>query len=269
MTHPDGRRAGTELLALTTAEVQALPRERTTLLLPCGAVEAHGPHLGVGADLVISQGLARRVAAMLERRSYLVVMLPPLIYSVAEFGADFAGTVGIGFDTEQALVRELLESLEQQGFRQLLVINSHLEPGHVEALQSAIAARKRSGGLAVTFPDIRRRRLAQLLGPEFRSGACHGGRYETSLVLAEQPALVRPEICRALAPLDVDLAAAIRQGRRSFRAAGLEQAYCGDPAAASAAEGELLFEALAVIHLQAVLQGEAYNDYERGRSTAN
>ena len=104
MTPPDGR-AGTQLLTLTTAEVQALPRERTTLLLPCGAVEAHGPHLGVGADLVIAQGLARRVAAMLARRSYQAVILPPLTYSVAEFGADFAGTVGIGFETEQALVR--------------------------------------------------------------------------------------------------------------------------------------------------------------------
>ena len=247
-------RAVAELLLLTTAEIEALPREQTELLLPCGAVEAHGPHLGLGADLIISRGLARRVAPMLERRGYRAVILPPLIYSVADFGADFDGTLGIASATEQALVGELLEALALQRFRHLLVINSHLEPAHVEALQAAIAQAPTAGRLTVAFPDIRRRRLAQLLGAEFRSGACHGGRYETSLVLAEEPAAVRDAICRGLAPLDVNLAGAIRRGSRSFRAAGLEQAYCGDPAAASAAEGELLFEALAVIHLQAALE---------------
>ncbi|HEX9638683.1 MAG TPA: creatininase family protein [Acidobacteriota bacterium] len=245
--------AATELVALTSEEVRELPRERTVLLLPCGAVEAHGPHLGVGADLVISRGVARRVAAMLERRGRRAVILPPLSFAVSEFGADFDGTVGIGAATETRVVGELLAALARQRFRELLVINSHLEPAHVEALKTAIADLPR-GELTIRFPDIRRRRFARLLGAEFQSGACHGGRYETSLVLAEQPELVRQELGAALPPLPIDLAAAIREGQRSFREAGMARAYCGDPAAASAAEGELLFEALALIHLRAALE---------------
>jgi creatinine amidohydrolase len=248
-----GELRGAELALLTTVEIEALPRERTELLLPCGAVEAHGPHLGVGADLIIARGVARRVAALLERRGFRAVILPPLSYAVSQFGADFAGTLGISAATERAQVGELLAALARQRFRHLLVVNSHLEPAHVEALQAAIAAAA-GDGLAVAFPDIRRRRLARLLGAEFQSGACHGGRYETSLVLAEEPAAVREPARQGLAALEVNLAAAIGRGCGSFRDAGLEQAYCGDPAAASAAEGESLFEALALIHLQAALQ---------------
>ncbi|MFZ8366183.1 creatininase family protein, partial [Staphylococcus aureus] len=35
-------------------------------ILPLGAVEAHGPHLPLCTDVIISEGMARRAAALLE-----------------------------------------------------------------------------------------------------------------------------------------------------------------------------------------------------------
>jgi hypothetical protein len=50
--------------------------------------------------------------------------------------------------------------------------------------------------------------------------------------------------------VDIDLAAAIRQGRRSFRELGMAHAYCGDPAGATAEEGQRLYQVLGEIVTQ-------------------
>ena len=85
-------------------------------------------------------------------------------------------------------------------------------------------------------PDLTRREHAARLTDEFRSGACHAGRYEGSVVMATRPDLVRGAIQRSLAPVPASLAQAIRDGRTTFEQAGGARAYFGWPAAATAEE---------------------------------
>jgi len=89
-----------------------------------------------------------------------------------------------------------------------------------------------------------RRANAERLTDEFRRGSGHAGRYETSLVLADAPQLVDREEMERLPALEVDMPAAIAAGRTDFLAMGMEQAYCGAPAEASAEEGRDTFEIL-------------------------
>jgi creatinine amidohydrolase len=89
----------------------------------------------------------------------------------------------------------------------------------------------------VVFADNTRRRWAETLGEEFRSGDCHAGRYESSLVMAADPASVREDERRALEPVRIDLIEKMKAGVTSFRQAGADRAYCGDPRAATAEEG--------------------------------
>ena len=70
------------------------------------------------------------------------------------------------------------------------------------------------------------------------------GRYETSLVLADRPELVHADRMQALAERQVDMPAAISAGRTDFVAMGMDEAYCGAPADASAEEGRETFETL-------------------------
>jgi len=93
------------------------------------------------------------------------------------------------------------------------------------------------------------------LGEEFRSGACHAGRFETSIVLAERPALVREAIRANLAANPASLSRAIREGRQNFAEAGGPRAYFGFPAEATADEGRATIDALGAILAEAV-QGE-------------
>jgi creatinine amidohydrolase len=200
-------------------------------VLPLGAVEPHGPHAPLVTDTLISLGICHRAAERLEGE-VPVLVLPPVHYGVTRYAAGFKGTVSIGEDTLRSLVTEIAESVGR-----LILVNNHFEPEQVETL--------RSTGLPLL--DLTRRRNAERLTEEFRSGSCHAGRYETSLVLADRPELVHAERMAALEERHVDMPAAIGAGRTDFLSMGMEQAYCGAPAEASAEEGSETFETLATM----------------------
>jgi creatinine amidohydrolase len=104
----------------------------------------------------------------------------------------------------------------------------------------------------VAFPDLTRKPWALRLGEEFRSGACHAGRFETSIVLAARPELVR-DTRRSLPANPVSLSDAIRAGIGNFHDAGGPRAYFGEPAQASVKEGRELIDALGAILEEAAL----------------
>jgi creatinine amidohydrolase len=152
-----------------------------------------------------------------------------------------------------ALVGDIARSLGAQGFRALAVANAHLDPGHLASLHAAREA-ARDAGVEIVFPDITKRPWGGRLTEEFRTGACHAGRFEGSIVLAERPDLVRDELRRQLPANPRSLSAAIVEGKRTFEEAGGGRAYFGDPAAATAAEGEETIAALGGILADAVIE---------------
>jgi creatinine amidohydrolase len=134
----------------------------------------------------------------------------------------------------------------------LALANAHLDPAHLGALHRAVETVRTEGVVGVAFPDLTRKPWALRLTEEFRSGACHAGRYEGSIVLAARPELVREEVRRALPANPRSLSVAIREGRQSFAEAGGPEAYFGWPAEASAEEGRATIEALGAILAEAV-----------------
>jgi creatinine amidohydrolase len=212
-------------------------------LWPVGAVEPHGPHAPLGTDTLISVGMCERAAA----RLHDAVVLPPLPFGVTRYGAAFAGAIGISEQTLRAMVLDVANSVAENGFRRLVIVNNHFEPEQVATLR---AAADEAGAL---YLDLVRRRNAERLTDEFRRGSCHAGRYETSLVLADAPELVEDA---ELPPNEVDMPAAIAAGRTDFLAMGMDRAYCGAPAEATAEEGRATFETLTDMLVELV-QAEA------------
>jgi creatinine amidohydrolase len=162
-------------------------------------------------------------------------------FTVADFGAGFAGNISIPAETATALLRDLCVAAGKR-FRAVALVNVHLEPRHVECLKKAVEEAKKAG-VSVCHVDITKKRWAELLGEAFRQGD-HAGAFETSLMMAAAPDLVRDAVRRSLPPID-GLVPALKKGVKSFVEAGGEDAYFGDPTAATAEEGESLFEALA------------------------
>ena len=242
-----------ELAQLTWEEVRDLGRARTLAILPIGAIEAHGPHLPLETDVLIASAMARAGAMRLAARGNDSVILPALAYTAASFGAAFHGTLSISGITVTAVIVDLARSLSQQGFRLLAIANAHLDPEHLTALNEAVKLARADRLLPVVFPDLTQKPWALRLGEEFKSGACHAGQFESSIVLSERPAAVREAVRDTLPPNPPSLSDAIRAGKRTFEEAGGPRAYFGDPAAATAGEGSRLVDALGAILEEAVL----------------
>ena len=248
----------TDLAALSYTgldRVLAESKGRVVALLPVGSTEPHGPHLPLATDVIISVEAARRAARRLSTRGIAALVLPAVPYSVTEFGRDFAGALGLTSETTRALVSEICVAALSRGFAACCLVNSHLEPDHLAALRAAAADASSRTGRPVLFPDKTQRRWSATLTDEFRSGACHAGRYESSLVMAAEPDLVDEETRRGLPAVPISIGRKIKEGARTFLEAGGDRAYFGDPAAATREEGEASYEALASMIETAVLEG--------------
>jgi creatinine amidohydrolase len=224
-------------------------RKPRVVLLPIGSVEAHGPHLPLATDTIISGEIARRSALELQQKGIYTLILPPLQYAVTDFSRDFPGTITIGKASFQNILKDIASALHDQGIPVLCVVNSHLEPAHINTIHEAV---REIQGIHVLFPDKTKKPWASLLTSEFKQGACHAGCYETSLVLAAREELVRNERAN-LSPNPVNLAVLMKQGVTTFKQAGAPHAYFGDPAAATIEEGEQTYEILTRMIVESVL----------------
>ena len=88
------------------------------------------------------------------------------------------------------------------------------------------------------------KRWVPTLTEEFQSGSCHAGRYETSLVMAAGgPVKDRS----SLDPVEIDLMAAMKAGKKTFDEMGADRCYFGRPADATRLEGDETYRQLAEI----------------------
>lgn len=207
--------------AATWTEVDAVAAD-LVLVVPLGATEQHGPHLPLSTDTAVAAAVARRAAAA---RPAMVVAAPALPYGSSGEHAGFAGTLSIGQDALEQVVVELVRSAD--AFAGVVLASGH--GGNAAPVARAVATLQGEG-----------RRVAAW-SPRGYVDA-HAGRTETSLLLALDPGAVRVEAAAAgdARPIAELLPALRAGGVRSVAANGV----LGDPAGASAEEGEALLAAL-------------------------
>jgi len=213
-------------------------------ILPCGATEAHGPHLPLNTDNIISEGMAAYALPALDEAGATAFVLPTIAYSPADYAGAFPGTVSISTAAAKAVLLDIGRSLHAQGFACLAIANSHFDPANVQMLREA-ADEIAALGLPVAFPDFTRRKLAETLTEEFQSGACHAGQYETSLVMASRPELVDEQARQQAPDNPVSLIEGFKKGAKDFHECGGPQAYFGYPRQATQEEGIASYETLA------------------------
>lgn len=90
-----------------------------TAVIPLGSVEGKGPHLPVGADLI----LADAFAAAYGDAAGPVYVLPALPYGCSESQRGFAGTAYFDSATMWDVLTDLVGSLYHGGFRRFTVLN--------------------------------------------------------------------------------------------------------------------------------------------------
>lgn len=237
---------GPSIAAWTTVGVADAIAAKATLIavVPVGSVEPHGPHLPLATDTILSQRAAELAVGRLREQGLTAGVAPAVPYGVTDFAAGFAGAISVPSEVLTAFLAAVVQGYLKAGFAHVCLVNNHLEPAHDAAVRAAISGAP-PGRASVACPLTRR--WGRTLSPEFKSGACHAGRYETSLVLAAEPALVDMGIAKGLPEVPISLSDGIRAGKHGFAEMGMDRAYAGAPAESSAEEGEALFAALATM----------------------
>ena len=178
---------------LTSSEFAAAVKKDPVVILPVGAVEAHGPHLPLSADFLQPMAVAEAVAAKTG-----ALIAPPIHYGVCGTTKHYAGSITPGFDSFRAYVRDILMDFRRNGVRHILILSGHAGREHMAALrvasQEAVAATDLDVLVLSDYDIIYGSKLVP-------KGDGHGGTVETSRVLRLRPDLVKSPPKKAVSRL--------------------------------------------------------------------
>ncbi|MEX2186788.1 MAG: creatininase family protein [Pirellulales bacterium] len=91
-------------------------------IVPCGAVEQHGPHLPLDVDLVCPTGIAAGAGRAIPDK---LLVLPVVAYGYTGHVMDFPGTINNDYEHFLAHVLDITKSLAYHGFKKIVLLNGH------------------------------------------------------------------------------------------------------------------------------------------------
>ncbi len=91
-------------------------------IVPCGAVEQHGPHLPLDVDLVCPVGIATGAGKEIADK---LLVLPVVPYGYTGHVMDFPGTINTDFEHFMQGVLDITKSLAYHGFKKIILLNGH------------------------------------------------------------------------------------------------------------------------------------------------
>ena len=249
---------------LTTAEVSAAIRDgHTTIIIPVGGVEQNGPHMALGKHNVRVKVLAGRIGQQLGNAivAPVVAYVPEGNIAPPTEHMRFAGTISVPEAAFKSILEGAARGFRQHGFRDIVLLGDH--GGYQNALKAVATSLNRDwtksmsgagppqgakapmGGSAVhAVTSVGATTRAHFVGEYYRATqttyvdalkakglsdaqiGIHAASADTSLLMAIDPTLVKPEL----------FAQAAREGRTG--------GTVGDPRPSSAALGQLGVDAV-------------------------
>jgi len=229
---------------LTFQEVSQRLSKTSILCLPIGSIEQHGPHLPLNTDVVLAEGVTRLIIARWGEALDLW-QLPTISISLAREHEWAPGTMSLSIIGMTTYVRDLGREIARSlPARNLMIVNGH---GGNRGILEVLAQEIRSDfglNICVFHPAALADTNADGVAPEI-----HGGKNETSMMLAIAPHLVRRDQIAALKnPPDGDAV------RKTILQRGVtwpwstddkriaDTGVIGDPSAASAEFGQSILD---------------------------
>jgi len=171
-----------------TTEYGSIDADQTIAVLPIAAVEQHGPHLPVGTDALIAEGMLATLIPLLPD-DLDVRILPLQAVGKSNEHLHAPGTLTLPATLAIEAWTELGLSIHRAGVRKLVMVNSH---GGNEEIMGIVARelRVRAKMLVVKSSWSRFGTPEGMFSERERRHGIHGGEVETSIMLNFRPDLV-------------------------------------------------------------------------------
>jgi creatinine amidohydrolase len=177
------------LAEMSWKEVEEYLAHDDRVILALGSMEEHGPHLGLGTDLIEGESIAFGTG-----EASGVVVAPTLNYGQAHAQMGFPGTLSLRPTTLIAVLEDLFRALYRHGFRRIFIVNGH--GGNTAPFWCATQA------ISEELPGLRFKHFAWWTDAEaYKVGmdmtgeqhGSHAAAVETSFMMAVRPNAVKLE----------------------------------------------------------------------------
>lgn len=173
----------------------ALENGYSTILIPCGAVEQHGPHLPLCMDADHAEALAEKLAKKLGH----ALIAPTIKLGCSAHHLAFPGTISLRAETFEAVCLDCCTSLARHGFKRILLFSGHI--GNFPSFKDMLPRLRQAVPPDVmidAFSDSlgwieRWRGAVEAAGGDPNAVGGHADIAETSLMMVIRPESVRPD----------------------------------------------------------------------------
>ena len=231
---------------LRSPQIEDAARQGAVVVLPFGQTEEHGPHLPISADTLIVQRVCEEAVRSLDGDP-LCYVLDPICYGYSqEVLTKWPGTFCLPQEVLIQVLKHVLLSLVDMDFRKIVVVSAHGNHTGVARVVARMLADEGGVGPGLFFPCATAADILREHGKAGPAGSCHGGEFETSVVLHLAPELVDMSAATGddklqdVSPYPSSQAFVSTWTRQESRS-GLY----GDPTLATAELGKRLFEKMA------------------------
>jgi creatinine amidohydrolase len=247
---------------LTWEEMNEAIAMQKVVVLPTGSVEQHGPHLPLDVDVFLAESVCLELGRRAPDR---VLVLPPVPYGLNQHHIDFPGTIHVEPEVFIAFCLSITKSVAYHGFEKILIVNGH---GSNTPLVDLVARKTvlatRSLCAAVNYYSLAVEAFNEVKDTPVMA---HADEFETSLYLYLAPDRVRME--KAVADGDVvgrymtsdSTSPYVRFN--DFWGRWTEVGVHGDPTAATAEKGKIIWEAVIAALIELVDEWRAWPIAER------
>jgi len=153
-------------------------------LLPWGATEAHNHHLPYGTDVYQSEEIAAESVRIAWEKGAKVITLPAIPFGVNTQQMDIPLTINMNPSTQAIVLADIVESLEKQGIKKLVILNGH------GGNDFKFIIRELQKETSVFLCQVNWYAIDE--GGLFQEGGDHAHEMETSMMLHLFPELVLP-----------------------------------------------------------------------------
>ncbi len=228
---------------LTWAEMNRAIAMQKVVILPTGSTEQHGLHLPLDVDVFLTESVCLEAGRRAPDR---LLVLPPVPYGLNLHHIDFPGTIHIEPETFIAFCLNITKSVAYHGFKKILIVNGHGSNAPLVEL----AARKTVLATASLCAAVNYISLATEAFNEVKDTpvTAHADEFETSLYLYLAPERVQMDKAGKDDDVMGEYMSSDSTGDHPVRFADFwgrwtKSGVHGDPTAATAEKGRVIFEA--------------------------